>query len=79
VRRARIVLLGAVADPAAEPFDAVRRPDRLALVLGEEDQGIEPAWLEKCARKVTIPMRPGAGSLNVAVAAGILLHAWTRP
>ena len=79
VRRAQIVLLGAVADPAAEPFDAVRRPDRLALVLGEEDQGIEPAWLEKCARKVTIPMRPGAGSLNVAVAAGILLHAWTRP
>jgi tRNA G18 (ribose-2'-O)-methylase SpoU len=78
-RHDRVVLLGAVADPAAEPFDAIRRPDRLGLVLGEEDQGIEPEWLEKCCRKVTIPMRPGAGSLNVAVAAGILLHAFTRP
>jgi tRNA G18 (ribose-2'-O)-methylase SpoU len=79
VRRDRVVLLGAVANPAADPFDAVRRPDRLGLVLGDEDQGIEPKWLKKCARQVTIPMRPGAGSLNVAVAAGILLHAFTRP
>jgi tRNA G18 (ribose-2'-O)-methylase SpoU len=79
VRRNRVVLVGAVADPAAEPFDAVRRPGRLGLVLGDEDQGIEANWLGKCAHKVTIPMRPGAGSLNVAVAAGILLHAFTRP
>jgi tRNA G18 (ribose-2'-O)-methylase SpoU len=79
VGRDRIVLLGAVTDPAAEPFDAVVRPDRLGLVLGEEDQGIEPEWLKRCSRKITIPMRPGAGSLNVAVAAGILLHALTRP
>ena len=33
----------------------------------------------KMRPEVTIPMRPGAGSLNVAVAAGILLHAFTRP
>ena len=79
VGRDRVVLLGAVADPAAKPFDAIRRPDRLGLVLGDEDQGIEAKWLEKCADEVTIPMRPGAGSLNVAVAAGILLHAFTRP
>jgi tRNA G18 (ribose-2'-O)-methylase SpoU len=78
VRHDRVVLLGAVADPAAEPFDAVGRPDRLGLVLGEEDQGIEPEWLEKCARRITIPMRPGAASLNVAVAAGIVLHAFRR-
>jgi len=77
--RDRIVFWGAVADPTAEPFDAVHRPDRLALILGEEDQGIEPEWLQKCTRQLTIPMRPGAGSLNVAVAAGILLHALTRP
>jgi tRNA G18 (ribose-2'-O)-methylase SpoU len=79
VRHHRVGLWGAVADPAAEPFEAIRRPDRLGLVLGDEDQGIEARWLGKCAHKVTIPMRPGAGSLNVAVAAGILLHAFTRP
>ena len=67
-------LRAAVADPAAEPFDAVPRPDRLGLVLGEEDQGIEAEWLDRCRSKITIPMREGAGSLNVAVAAGILIH-----
>ena len=36
---------------------AVARPDRLGLVLGDEDQGIEPEWLERCCRKVTIAMR----------------------
>ena len=59
-RRDRVVLLGAVADPAAEPFDAVRRPDRLGLVLGEEDQGIEPEWLEKCARRGHHSHAPGS-------------------
>jgi TrmH family RNA methyltransferase len=67
-----------VADPTAEPFDHARRPDRVGLVLGDEDEGIEPEWLERCRRIVTIPMRPGAGSLNVAVAAGILIQALTR-
>jgi len=74
----QVELQAAVADPAAEPFDQVPRPDRLGLVLGEEDQGIEAAWLAKCRRTITIPMRPGAGSLNVAVAAGILIQSLTR-
>jgi tRNA G18 (ribose-2'-O)-methylase SpoU len=69
-----VELLAAVPDPAALPFDRVPRPRRLGLVLGEEDQGIDPFWLSRCRRAVTIPMREGAGSLNVAVAAGILLH-----
>ena len=69
---------GAVADPAAEPFDRQPRPGRLGLVLGDEDRGIDPEWLKRCRRVVTIPCA-GAGSLNVAVAAGILLHGFTRP
>jgi tRNA G18 (ribose-2'-O)-methylase SpoU len=77
-RNEQLVLIGAVADDTAEPFDRVARPDRLGLVLGEEDQGIDPEWLARCARIVTIPMRTGAGSLNVAVAAGILIQALTR-
>ncbi len=69
---------GAVADPAAEPFDRLTRPERLGLVLGEEDRGIEADWLQRCNRLVTIPMRRGASSLNVAVAAGILIYGLTR-
>jgi tRNA G18 (ribose-2'-O)-methylase SpoU len=74
----QLAVVGAVADPAAEPFDCEPRPDRLGLVLGDEDDGIEPEWLERCRRIVTIPMHPGAGSLNVAVAAGILIQTFTR-
>jgi tRNA G18 (ribose-2'-O)-methylase SpoU len=71
-------LWGAVADPAADPFDQLQRPQRLALVLGDEDRGIDPEWLRRCQRLVTVPMREAAKSLNVAVAAGILLYGLTR-
>ncbi len=53
-------------------------PRGMGLVLGEEDRGIDPEWLSRCTRSVTIPMRKGAGSLNVAVAAGILLYRLTH-
>ncbi|WP_165234507.1 TrmH family RNA methyltransferase [Aquisphaera insulae] len=67
-------LWGAVADASAEAFDGCPRPPCLGLVLGDEDSGVAADWLRRCERSVTIPMRPGAGSLNVAVAAGILLY-----
>jgi tRNA G18 (ribose-2'-O)-methylase SpoU len=74
-----VELWAAVADHSGRPFDQVSRPHRLALVLGDEDQGVDADWLRRCRQAITIPMRPGAGSLNVAVAAGILLHHLTRP
>jgi tRNA G18 (ribose-2'-O)-methylase SpoU len=71
-------IVGAVAHPDAEPLDRAAVPDRLALVLGSEATGLDDSWLALVDRRVTIPMRPGADSLNVAVAAGILLHHFTR-
>jgi tRNA G18 (ribose-2'-O)-methylase SpoU len=65
-------------DPAAETLDAFRRPERLALVFGSESAGLDPAWTSRCDRRLTIPMRPGAESLNVAIAAGIILYHVTR-
>jgi tRNA G18 (ribose-2'-O)-methylase SpoU len=73
-----IELIAAVADQSAEPFDGIVQPRRAGLVLGDEHHGIDPEWLHLCRRKVTIPMRPGASSLNVAVAAGILIDSLTR-
>jgi tRNA G18 (ribose-2'-O)-methylase SpoU len=69
----------AVADPSAPSFDAQPRPARLALVLGDEDRGVDAEWIRRCRRSVTIPMRAGASSLNVSVAAGILLYHFSRP
>jgi tRNA G18 (ribose-2'-O)-methylase SpoU len=77
-RTAGIALMAAVADLDAESFEEIERPARLGLVLGDEHEGIDREWLDQGARAVTIPMRPGASSLNVAVAAGILIQRWTR-
>ncbi len=60
--------------PDAERLGEFRRPERLALLLGSESAGLDPAWSARCHRRLTIPMRPGAESLNVAVAAGIILY-----
>jgi tRNA G18 (ribose-2'-O)-methylase SpoU len=70
--------LAAVVDPTAEPLDRVVCADRLALFLGAESEGLEPEWVARCDREITIPMRPGAESLNVSVAAGILLYHFQR-
>ncbi len=74
----RVELWGAVARADALAFDREPAPERFALIMGEEDRGLEPAWLELCQRLVTIPMRAGASSLNVAVAAGVLIERLTR-
>ncbi len=74
IRDWKVEVMAAVADPSAEVFDAFEVPDRWALVMGNEDEGVEEAWLSKAQRAVTIPMTTSSGSLNVAVAAGILLY-----
>ena len=50
----------------------------VALLLGNEGAGIRPDLLARAARRVTIPIKSAAESLNVAVAAGIALHEVTR-
>ncbi len=72
--RSGVQLAATVVDPGAEPLDTAGRPDRFALLLGCEGNGLEPSWINLCDRRITIPMRSGAESLNVAVAAGILLY-----
>ena len=49
-----------------------------ALVLGPESTGFTPAELENADRRVSIPMKGAAESLNVSVAAGILLFEAAR-
>ncbi|HWP38479.1 MAG TPA: RNA methyltransferase [Gemmatimonadales bacterium] len=56
----------------------LKRPDRLALVVGNEGAGVRPAIRSLAAEQVAIPLAAGVESLNVAVAAGILLFHVTR-
>ncbi|MFO7769553.1 MAG: RNA methyltransferase [bacterium] len=50
---------------------------RWALVLGSEGHGLDPA-AARVGEALHIPRRPGAESLNVAVAGGILMYLLTR-
>ena len=49
-----------------------------ALVLGAEDTGISPEVLKECDTFVSIPMFGHIGSLNVSVAAGVLMYEVVR-
>lgn len=49
-----------------------------ALVMGAEDIGIAPHILRMCDSKVSIPMFGTIGSLNVSVAAGVMMYEVVR-
>lgn len=65
-----------VAEADGQPVTRLPRGSRapLALVMGNEGAGVRPELAGSAAVKVAIPLQPGAESLNVAVAAGILLY-----
>lgn len=71
--RARVPLWGA--DAAGRPLGDVRAPTTLALAVGNEGAGLTADVRGAAAELVALPMAAGVESLNVAVAAGILLHA----
>lgn len=66
----------ALADDAV-PLDefAASRPERVALVLGAEGDGLSRRALAAADTVVTIPMAGGVDSLNVAAAASVALWA----
>ena len=61
----------------AVPLDAfaVDRPERVALLLGAEGDGLSRRALESADTIVTIPMGGGVDSLNVAAATAVALWA----
>lgn len=70
-------LVGAHPEGELVPEDLSSIP-RLAVVLGNEREGIRPEIASACAHRVRVPMRGFVESLNVSVTAAILLHAATR-
>jgi tRNA G18 (ribose-2'-O)-methylase SpoU len=67
-------LYATVLDAAAEPLETIVPANKMGILFGNEKHGLEAQWIDLCSRKLTIPMAPGADSLNVAVAAGIFFH-----
>jgi tRNA G18 (ribose-2'-O)-methylase SpoU len=78
LRAEGVSVVGAVLDPDAVPLTDFARPARVALMFGAEGPGLSPAARAACDYRVTVPMSPGADSLNVATAAALFLFALGR-
>jgi tRNA G18 (ribose-2'-O)-methylase SpoU len=69
-----IELVATVLDDSATPLGSFQCPLRAAILLGSEGHGLDRELVELCDGRITIPMQRGTDSLNVAVAAGIVLN-----
>lgn len=52
--------------------------DPVAIIMGAEDIGISPEAMKQCDTRVGIPMFGNIGSLNVSVAAGVMIYEVVR-
>jgi 23S rRNA (guanosine2251-2'-O)-methyltransferase len=59
---------------AGEPLWDVDLQGGVALVFGAEGKGVRPLVRRTCDGAVSIPLGPGVESLNVSVAAAVLLY-----
>lgn len=50
----------------------------ICLIMGSESDGISGEYLKRCDRLLTIPMAGHTASLNVSVAAGIMMYELVR-
>lgn len=77
LQEAGYVVAGMTLGEGAITLDALVAEDneKLALVFGTEGHGITPATDSILDRRVTIPMRGGVDSLNVAAASAVAFYA----
>jgi TrmH family RNA methyltransferase len=77
-RRRGVRVLAAVPRDAPSLYGLdLRGP--VALLLGREGAGLDPTLVARADACLTIPMRDGVESLNVAVASGLMLYeAWRQ-
>jgi RNA methyltransferase, TrmH family len=57
-----------------EPLEEVGLDGPVTFVLGSEREGLPEPVLSSCEARASIPLEPGAESLNVAVAAALALY-----
>ncbi len=58
----------------AEAYNKVKIPEKVAIILGNEGAGIDKTLIETAEKRVVIPIYGKAESLNVGIAAAILMY-----
>lgn len=64
---------GSELNPEAVSYQAVPQTEQFALIMGNEGNGMQAQHLAETTKNLYIPIQGEAESLNVAVAAGILM------
>jgi len=63
-------------DPDGEPLHPSELPTRAVLAFGTERYGLSEELLAMADARVSIPMRAGVSSLNLATSVAAVLFAW---
>ncbi len=58
---------------ASVPYDSIDYTQASAIVVGTEATGLSEEWLQNTTQNIVIPMQGEIDSMNVSVAAGILI------
>lgn len=72
IRKAGIQVVGA--DMGGVPLGSARLSGAVALVMGGEGKGLSPTLKDRCDTIVSIPLAGNLESLNVSVAAAVILY-----
>lgn len=71
-------IVAGVPKPGAKHLDQLPFDKPVAVVFGNEHQGIDPEWHQHIDEPFTIPMCGMVESLNISVSAAIALHQLTK-
>ncbi|HEX8390644.1 MAG TPA: TrmH family RNA methyltransferase [Candidatus Saccharimonadales bacterium] len=78
LRSAGYTIVGLEQDPTAVNLRDYKAPNKLALLLGEEVNGMPPSLRTECDVLLEIPMFGRKESFNVSVAAAVALYQLIR-
>lgn len=72
-QKAQVPVYGTELNPEAKSYQDIKRTQNFALIMGNEGNGMSEELLKLTTSNLYIPIKGQAESLNVAVAAGILM------
>lgn len=72
------IKLVAATEKATENYTDINFSDPVAIIMGSEEDGVAPEHLKMCDSIVRIPLLGTIESLNVSVAAGVMIYEGVR-